>query len=158
MKGKVLEAGDIAPKFCLNDEQGRKICSGDLMGKWTVVYFYPKDNTPGCTTEAIDFTCVVEDFVKEGAHVVGISPDSEQSHLKFIGKHELKVKLLSDPEHIALEQFGAWKEKKLYGRSFLGVERSTFLLDPQGNVKKVWRKVKVKGHVEDVLSSLRSMK
>jgi peroxiredoxin Q/BCP len=158
MEGKELETGDTAPKFCLNDEQGKKICAGDLQGKWTVVYFYPKDNTPGCTQEAIDFTCAVEDFAKEDAQVVGISPDSETSHLKFIGKHELKVSLLSDPEHLVLEQYGAWKEKKMYGKSFLGVERSTFLLDPEWKVRKVWRKVKVKGHVDEVLDALKELK
>jgi peroxiredoxin Q/BCP len=158
MEGKELTEGDNAPRFCLNDEQGKKVCSGDLLGKWSIVYFYPKDNTPGCTTEAVDFTCAVEDFVNEDARVVGISPDSEQSHLKFIGKHDLKVTLLSDPEHIVLEQYGVWKEKKMYGRSFLGVERATFLMDPEGTVKKVWRKVKVKGHVDEVLSTLKDMK
>lgn len=158
MEGKELDVLDTAPKFCLNDEQGNKVCSGDLMGNWTIVYFYPKDNTPGCTTEAIDFTCAVGDFTKEGAKIVGISPDSEKSHLKFIGKHDLKVSLLSDPEHIVLEQFGTWKEKKLYGRTFMGVERSTYLLDPEWKVRKIWRKVKVKGHVDDVLNSLKELK
>lgn len=158
MEGKELEVGDTAPKFCLNNEQGKKICAGDLMGKWTIVYFYPKDNTPGCTTEAIDFTCALEDFSKEGVKIVGISPDSEESHLKFIGKHELKINLLSDPEHIALEQFGTWKEKKLYGKTFLGVVRSTFMIDPEWRIRKIWRKVKVKGHVDDVLASVKELK
>lgn len=158
MVEKELKVGDTAPKFCLSDEQGKKVCSGDLMGGWTVVYFYPRDNTPGCTTEAKDFTCAVEDFAKEDTKIIGISPDSEKSHLNFIGKHDLKISLLSDPEHIALEQFGTWKEKKLYGRTFLGVVRSTFLLDPEWKIRKVWKKVKVKGHVDDVLASVKEMK
>jgi peroxiredoxin Q/BCP len=158
LENKEVQTGEQAPKFCLTDQEGKKVCTGDLMGKWTVLYFYPKDNTPGCTQEAKDFSCTVEEFAEEGAQIVGISPDSEKSHLKFIGKHELKLTLLSDPEHIALEGFGAWKPKKMYGREFMGVERSTFLIDPEGRIREIWRKVKVKNHVDEVMSSLKELK
>ncbi|MGA1820383.1 MAG: thioredoxin-dependent thiol peroxidase [Thermoplasmatota archaeon] len=150
-----VKEGESAPKFCLNDEDGRKVCSGDLMGKWTVLYFYPKDDTPGCTTEAKDFSCAVEDFSRLNTRIVGVSPDDQVSHLKFIGKHDLKVTLLSDPDHLVLEQYGVWKAKKMYGKEFMGVERSTFLLDPEGKVRKVWRKVKVDGHVDEVLDAIK---
>lgn len=150
--------GQKVPGFCLNDEQGKKVCSDDLKGRWTVLYFYPKDNTSGCTMEAKDFTCMVEDFANEDAKVFGVSPDSEKSHLNFIGKQELKVTLLSDPEKDLLQKMGAWKKKKMYGREYMGVERSTFLLDPEGKVVKEWRKVKVKGHADEVLETLKEMK
>jgi len=155
MAKNAIEVGEKAPRFCLADQEGKKVCSGDLLGKWTVLYFYPKDNTPGCTMEAKDFTCAVEDFSAADARIVGISPDDEKSHMKFIGKHDLKVTLLSDPEHLVLEQYGVWKAKKMYGKEFMGVERSTFLLDPDGKVRKVWRKVKVDGHVDEVLSAVK---
>jgi len=153
-----IEVGDNIPEFCLTDQEGREVCNGDLMGKWTVLYFYPKDNTPGCTREAKDFSCEVERFGREGARIIGISPDPEKSHLNFIGRHELKLTLLSDPEHSVLGSFGAWRNKKMYGREFMGVERSTFLIDPEGRIKKIWRKVKVPGHVDDVLETLTSLK
>lgn len=150
--------GKKAPSFCLKDQEEKEVCLDDMKGDWKVLYFYPKDNTPGCTTEAVDFTCMVEDFSKEGAKIVGVSPDSIQSHLKFIGKHDLKLTLLSDPDHKALEEYGAWKKKKMYGKEYMGVERSTFLIDPDGDVKREWRKVKVKGHAEEVLQTLKEMK
>ncbi|MFW3145452.1 MAG: peroxiredoxin [Thermoplasmatota archaeon] len=150
--------GSTAPLFCLRDQNGEEVCLKDLKGKWTVLYFYPKDNTSGCTLEAKDFTCAVEDFAKEGAQIIGVSPDSEESHLKFIGKHELKLTLLSDPEKVSLEAFGVWKKKSMYGRDFMGVERSTFLIDPDGKIRREWRKVKVEGHVDDVLSELKKSK
>ena len=157
MVNKEISEGDKAPKFCLADQEGKEVCSGDLQGSWTVLYFYPKDNTPGCTTEAKDFSCAVEDFSRAGARIVGVSPDDQTSHLKFIGKHDLKLTLLSDPGHMVLDQFGVWKEKSMYGKKFMGVERSTFLIDPEGNVKKVWRKGKVDGHVDEVLAAIKGM-
>ncbi|MBN1390856.1 MAG: peroxiredoxin [Candidatus Thermoplasmatota archaeon] len=157
MADKDVLEGERAPSFCLLDQEGKEVCSDDLLGKWTVLYFYPKDNTPGCTVEAKDFSCAVEDFAKMDARIVGISPDDRQSHLRFIGRHELRVTLLSDPDHAVLERFGAWKHKKLYGNSFLGVDRSTYLLDPDGVVRKVWKKVKVKGHVDEVLAELKRL-
>jgi len=150
--------GQSLPDFCLNDEQGNTVCSKDLKGKWTVLYFYPKDNTPGCTTEAKDFTCMVEDFSKVDTRIFGVSPDSEKSHLSFIGKQELKLTLLSDPEKDLLQNMGAWKLKKNYGREYMGVERSSFLIDPEGKIVKEWRKVKVKGHADEVLKTLKDLK
>ena len=147
--------GSTAPLFCLKDQNGKEVCLKDLKGKWTVLYFYPKDNTSGCTLEAKDFTCAAEDFANEGAQIIGVSPDSEDSHLKFIGKHELNLTLLSDTEKVSLEAFGVWKKKSMYGREFMGVERSTFLIDPEGKIRKEWRKVKVEGHVDEVLSELK---
>lgn len=150
--------GKRSPDFCLPDEGGKMTCAKDLKGKWTVLYFYPKDDTSGCTLEAKDFSCSVEDFSKVGAAIVGVSPDPADSHMMFIGKHDLKVKLLSDEDHKVMESFGVWKEKSMYGKEFMGVERSTFLLDPELKVRKVWRKVKVEGHVQEVLGTIRSMK
>ena len=150
--------GQKIPEFCLNDEQGSKVCSEDLKGKWTVLYFYPKDNTSGCTMEAKDFTCMVEDFSKENAKILGVSPDSEKSHLSFIGKHELKLTLLADPEKDLLHKMGAWKQKKMYGKEYMGVERSTFLVNPEGEIVREWRKVNVKGHADEVLKTLKEMK
>lgn len=150
--------GQSLPEFSLSDEHGKEVCSKDLKGKWTVLYFYPKDNTPGCTTEAKDFTCMLDDFSKEDARIVGGSPDSINSHLNFIGKQELKLTLLSDPEKDLLQKMGTWKKKSMYGKEYMGVERSTFLIDPDGKIVKEWRKVKVKGHVDEVLKTLKEMK
>ncbi len=150
--------GMKAPSFCLKDQEGKEVCSKDLHGSWTVLYFYPKDNTSGCTIEAKDFTCMVTDFKNEEARIIGVSPDSERSHQNFTGTHELELTLLSDLEKEALQGFGAWKVKKRYGREFMGVERSTFLIDPDGVIRKEWRKVKVKGHAAEVLVSLKNLK
>lgn len=150
--------GKKAPSFCLKDQEENEFCLDGKRNEWTVLYFYPKDNTSGCTMEAKDFTCMVEDFAKEGARIIGVSPDSIESHLLFIGKHDIKVKLLSDPEHTALEVYGAWKSKKMYGKDYMGVERSTFLIDNKGIVKKEWRKVKVEGHADEVLRTLKELK
>jgi peroxiredoxin Q/BCP len=158
MTGDNELSGKEAPPFCLKDQEDNEVCEKDLKGKWSVLYFYPKDNTPGCTTEAVDFSCMLEDFNREGASIVGVSPDTIASHLKFIGKHELKLTLLSDPDHMVLEAYGAWKKKKMYGKEYMGVERSTFLLDPDGKIRKEWRKVKVKGHAQEVLKTLKEMK
>jgi peroxiredoxin Q/BCP len=155
---KELRIGDPAPPFCLKDSEGNEVCLKDFEGKWVVLYFYPKDNTPGCTLEAIDFTKNLEDFEKLGATVLGVSPDSEESHKKFCEKHGLKVTLLSDKDHKVLEAYGVWKLKKRYGREYYGVERSTFLISPDGRVAHLWRNVKVKRHVEEVLKKLRELK
>jgi peroxiredoxin Q/BCP len=149
--------GQSLPDFCLKDEQGNNVCSKDLKGKWTVLYFYPKDNTPGCTTEAKDFTCMVEDFSKEDARIIGASPDSEKSHLSFIGKQELKLTLLSDPNKELLEKMGAWKKKSMYGKEYMGVVRTTFLIDEKGKVEGIFggtegiEKVKTKEHADQVI-------
>lgn len=147
-------SGDPAPDFCLPDQNDEKVCLGDLKGRWTVLYFYPKDNTSGCTLEATDFTAKAADFKNMGAFVVGVSPDSTKSHRSFIEKKELNLRLLSDESHGTLEAYGVWKLKKMYGREYMGVVRSTFIVDPDGKIAGVWSKVKVKGHVEEVLGTL----
>ncbi|MDG6225337.1 MAG: thioredoxin-dependent thiol peroxidase [Candidatus Thermoplasmatota archaeon] len=150
--------GDPAPEVCLPDQNGTDRRTSEMMGKWLVLYFYPKDDTPGCTKEAIDFTSNIDDFEKEGAAVLGISPDSCSSHRKFIDKKGLKLTLLSDPEHDILDSFGVWQEKSMYGKKYMGVDRSTFLVDPEGIIRHVWRGVKVEGHAEEVLKTLRDLK
>ncbi len=148
------ETGEKAPGFLLMNSKEKKVQLKDFKGKWLVLYFYPKDNTPGCTTEALDFTALKDKFKKAGAVVVGVSPDSCTRHRNFIDKKGLTVELLSDPEHQALERYGVWQLKKNYGREYFGVVRSTFLIDPEGVVVKVWPKVRVKGHAETVLDVL----
>lgn len=149
-----LKVGDIAPEFCLLDKDENEVCLRNFHGKWIILYFYPKDNTKGCTIEAIDFTAQLSEFSKLGAVVLGISPDSTLSHQKFTDKHELKVKLLSDTEHTVLEQYGIWQEKSLYGRTYFGVVRSTFLINSVGTIAEVWEKVRVANHVENVKNRL----
>lgn len=149
-----LKIGDTAPDFCLPDKDNKEVCLKDFKGNFTIVYFYPKDNTPGCTTEAIGFTGILPDLQKLDAIVVGISPDSTESHRKFAEKKNLKVKLLSDPEKEVLEKYGAWGLKKFRGKTYMGVIRSTFLVDHQGNIAHIWPKVSVKGHAEEVKAKL----
>ncbi len=149
-----VKVGDKAPLFCLLDKDENEICLKNFIGKWVILYFYPKDNTKGCTIEAIDFTAQLSDFSKLGAVVLGISPDSVSSHQKFTDKHELKVQLLSDTEHIVLEKYGIWQEKSMYGRTYFGVVRSTILLNPEGRIAEVWEKVRVTNHVENVKNRL----
>lgn len=154
----MLTIGDKVKNFCLTDENEKEVCLNDFKGKWLVIYFYPKDSTSGCTREAIGFTENLTKFKRAGAIVIGISPDSSESHTKFIAKHELKHILLSDPEHKILDLFGCWQLKKLYGREYYGVVRSTFLVEPKGKIVKEWRKVRVNGHVEEVLNTLKELK
>lgn len=144
--------------FCLPDENGKKICLKDFEGKWIILYFYPKDSTSGCTKEAIDFSEHIDDFKKMNAVVIGVSPDSQQSHKKFIEKYNLKIILLSDEGHKVLQKYGVWQLKKMYGREYYGVVRSTFLINPDGKIVHEWRKVKVKGHVEEVLQKLKEVR
>ena len=153
-----LEIGDQAPLFCLPNQDGEEACLDKHKGKWVVLYFYPKDNTQGCTLEALDFTMNREAFEKMGAVILGISPDSVKSHRGFCDKHGLSITLLSDPEHGVLERYGVWGLKKMYGREFHGVVRSTFLVDPEGKIAQAWRKVKVKGHVDAVKTKLSELK
>ncbi|MCG3227682.1 MAG: thioredoxin-dependent thiol peroxidase [Candidatus Heimdallarchaeota archaeon] len=153
----MLKEGDIAPSFCLPNELDERICLKDFTGKWVVVYFYPKDMTPGCTTEACDFSDNFLEFKDMKTEIIGISPDAPKSHTKFIEKYSLQHILLSDPEHDVLEKFGVWQMKKLYGKEYMGVVRSTFLINPEGKIAKVWEKVKVKDHVEDVKGSLNDL-
>lgn len=145
-----LEVGSEAPSFCAKDTYGEQHCLDDYNGKWVVLYFYPKDNTPGCTVEAIDFTARKAEFATMDAEIIGVSGDSEKSHQKFTDKHDLDITLLSDPEKDIMESYGAWKEKRMYGKTFLGIVRSTVLIDPDGKVAHVWPKVKAKGHAVEV--------
>ncbi len=150
----MLEIGNKAPKFKLHDKDGKLVSLEDFKGQNVLIYFYPKDLTPGCTKQAIAFTEHAEEFAKRDTIVIGISPDSSASHEKFTKKHNLNLILLADEEKQAIESYGVWKEKKMYGRTFMGVERSTFLVDRAGTVKAIWRKVKVAKHIEETLNEL----
>ncbi len=151
-----IEAGDKAPAFTLEDGTGRKVKLSDHKGRFVVLYFYPKDNTPGCTQQACDFRDEHSALEEAGAVVLGVSPDSAASHQKFAAKHALPFPLLVDADHAVAEKYGAWGEKTLYGRKFMGIIRQTFLIGPTGKVVRVWPKVKVKGHVAEVLEALQS--
>ncbi|MGL3605526.1 thioredoxin-dependent thiol peroxidase [Rhizobium sp. G187] len=152
-----LTAGDSAPDFTLPRNGGGTVSLSEFAGKSVVLYFYPKDDTSGCTTEAVDFTGLASDFAAAGTVVIGMSPDSVKSHDKFASKHSLSVILAADEEHTALEAYGVWKEKSMYGKTYMGVERSTFLIGPDGKIVEVWRKVKVPGHAEAVLRAAQSL-
>lgn len=154
---KELKIGDMAPEFNLPDNNNKNTSLKEYEGKWVVLYFYPKDNTPGCTLEAKEFTEKIAEFEKRNAFVIGVSPDSPKSHCNFMQKHNLNVKLLSDEEHSVLEKYGVWQLKKRYGREYYGVERSTFLIDPEGKIAFLWKSVNVKGHVEEVLEKLKQL-
>jgi thioredoxin-dependent peroxiredoxin len=154
---KELAAGDPAPDFELPTDGGRRSRLADLKGKPAVIYFYPKDDTSGCTAEAIAFNRLRAAFAAAGTAVIGVSPDSAASHDKFKRKHDLTIALAADPERSAIEAYGVWKEKSMYGRKYFGVERSTFLIDRNGRVAKVWRKVKVPGHAEEVLAAAKAL-
>jgi thioredoxin-dependent peroxiredoxin len=150
-----LKEGDPAPDFTLATDKG-EVSLGALKGKPVVLYFYPKDDTSGCTVEAKDFTAHLKDFKKAGAVVIGVSKDSVKSHGKFRAKYELGHELASDETGEMIERYGVWVEKSMYGRKYMGIERATFLIGPDGRVKRSWRKVKVAGHAEDVLKALRA--
>lgn len=149
-----LKVGNKAPQFSLLDTNENEVSLDDFSGKWLVLYFYPKDNTSGCTAEAIAFTSRSKEFEKQNAVVLGISPDSCKSHQNFTKKHGLKVNLLSDPEKETLKDYGVWQKKKLYGREYMGVVRTTYLIDPNGKIAEIWEKVKVDGHADEVLKKL----
>jgi peroxiredoxin Q/BCP len=151
----LVNEGEEAPDFTLLADDGRKVSLKDYRGKKVVLYFYPKDGTPGCTREAIEFRDIAKEFEKEGAIILGVSKDSIKSHQKFKQKHELPFTLFSDPEGKVLDLYGVWKKKSLYGRTFMGTERTTFLIDENGIVKKVYRKVKAKGHAQVCLLDLK---
>jgi thioredoxin-dependent peroxiredoxin len=150
-----MKIGQSAPKFTAPDREGKITTLQDFNSRWLVLYFYPKDNTPGCTTEAIEFTGKLAEFQSLNAQVVGISPDSIASHGKFIDKHNLEIILLSDPEHQIAEDYGVWQLKKFMGKEYMGIIRSTFLIDPSGNIADIWSSVKVKNHVDTVLAQVR---
>ncbi len=151
----MLIVGDIAPDFTLFNQDSIELSLSDYRGQWVVLYFYPKDNTSGCTREAIDFTEHLEEYKTLNAKVFGISPDSVKSHRNFIEKYDLKVDLLADPEHTILEKYGVWQVKSMYGRKYFGVVRTTVLINPEGKIEKVWEKVKVDGHANDVMCEIR---
>ena len=142
--------GDAAPSFELDDQAGASLSSAELDGKPYVLYFYPKDDTPGCTTQACGFRDALPDFKKLGVRVIGVSPDSSSSHERFVAKYSLPFTLLSDPDKTLSAAYGVWAKKQNYGREYMGVVRSTFLIDADGVVQKTWRSVKVNGHVEQV--------
>lgn len=150
----MLHEGDKAPDFTATTDTGDEISLKDLRGKKVVLYFYPKDNTSGCTREACDFRDNLARIKRKGALVYGVSPDSEKSHQNFKTKYELTFPLVVDSDRKISEAYGTWKEKSMYGRKFFGIERATFLIDEQGKIEKIWRKVKVTGHVDDVIESL----
>jgi thioredoxin-dependent peroxiredoxin len=149
-----LEVGKKAPAFSLQDQTGARVKLSDLAGEWVVLYFYPKDDTPGCTVEACEFTSGLAGFERLDAVVLGCSGDTAESHRKFIAKHKLKVRLLSDPDHAVMEKYGAWGEKTNYGKTTMGVIRSTVLIDPSGKVAHHWPTVKAAGHAEKVRAKL----
>lgn len=152
-----IEEGSKAPDFSLATDEGKTVSLSDFSGSTLVLYFYPKDDTSGCTREAIDFTTLGGAFKDAGAHVLGVSPDSIEKHAKFRKKHDLGVALGADESKETLEAYGVWVEKSMYGRKYMGVERSTFLIDGSGTIRKAWRKVKVPGHAEQVLAAVKEL-
>jgi thioredoxin-dependent peroxiredoxin len=152
-----IEPGQKAPAFTLTADDGQKVRLGDLAGSPVVLYFYPKDDTPGCTKEACAFRDLKDDLKKLGARVFGVSPDDVASHVKFRDKYQLNFPLLADPDHATAEKYGAWREKNMYGKKSMGVQRSTYLIDEQGKVAKVWKRVQVDGHDQQVLEALREL-
>jgi len=149
-----LTIGDRAPKFNLECSDGTTSSLADFKGRRLVLYFYPKDDTPGCTTQAIAFSGAQAAIEAAGAEILGVSADPLTKHGKFIEKHKLSIRLGSDPEHQMLTAYGVWVEKSMYGRSYMGIERTTFIIDEAGKISHMWRKVKVKNHVEEVLAAL----
>jgi peroxiredoxin Q/BCP len=152
-----LTQGSPAPDFDLPADGGSRIKLSELKGRKVVLYFYPKDNTSGCTLEAIDFSARKADFDAAGTIVIGVSPDSVKSHDSFKKKHDLSIQLASDESKAMLEAYGVWAEKSMFAHKYMGVVRTTYLLDADGNIARVWDKVKVKGHVEDVLAAAKSL-
>ncbi len=149
-----LKEGNKAPAFTLPSSSGKNVSLKDFLGSKVVLYFYPKDMTPGCTTEARNFRDMYKKFKDKNTVILGVSPDSVERHIKFIEKENLPFELLSDEDHKVAEKYGVWKEKSMYGRKYMGIERSTFLIDEEGRIIKIYRKVSVKGHCEGVLSDI----
>jgi peroxiredoxin Q/BCP len=154
----MIEIGKRAPAFTLPDQDGKKVRLTDLKGRWVVLYFYPRDDTPGCTVEACDFSAGLGAFAELDAEVYGCSPDDAASHRRFIDKHGLEIGLLSDPDHAVMEKYGAFGEKTLYGKKSMGVIRSTVLIDPAGKVAHHWPKVQAKGHADKVRAKLAELR
>jgi peroxiredoxin Q/BCP len=153
----MLSEGDRVPDVTLVAMDGKTMSPADFSGHKLVLYFYPKDDTTGCTREAQDFTALAEEFGKVDAWVLGVSKDSPAKHARFVGKYDLKVKLATDADGSVCEAFGTWIEKSLYGRKYMGIDRATFLIDRDGTIRKIWRKVKVAGHAEQVLEAAREL-
>ena len=153
----MTETGQQAPRFTLPRDGGGTVTLSEFRGSPVVLYFYPKDMTPGCTNEAIDFSRLKGAFGEAGAVVIGVSKDSVARHDKFKAKHDLEVILASDESGAMIEDYGVWVEKKLYGRTYMGIERATLLIDGDGAIARIWRKVRVKGHVEDVLAAVQAL-
>lgn len=154
--GKELEIGDKAPELAIPDQDGTRVSLKDLKGKQVVLYFYPKDDTPGCTKESCDFRDSMGLIKKTGAVILGVSLDGQASHQKFIKKFSLPFPLLSDEDKTVSNAYGVYKEKSMYGKKYWGIERSTFVIDTDGTLKRIFRKVKVDGHVDEVLAALRA--
>ncbi len=152
-----IKIGQIAPDFTLPGNAGQTLTLSSLAGKPVVLFFYPKDDTQGCTLEAKDFTSLAPEFDKLGAVVVGMSPDSVKSHEKFIAKHDLALTLASDEDKATLEAYGVWKEKSMYGKKYMGVERTTLLIGADGKIARIWNKVSVAGHAEEVLGAVKAL-
>ena len=148
-----LGPGDAAPDFSMPSTDGH-VELGDYRGSYLILYFYPKDDTPGCTNEAKDFSALSDEFARRGARILGVSRDPLSKHEKFAAKHELKVPLASDETGAVTESYGTWVEKNMYGRTYMGIARRTFLVDPEGIIIKVWQKVRVKGHAQEVLDAV----
>jgi len=153
----MLDVGDSVPDFCLPNQDEEEICFRDIKGRWIVLYFYPKDNTPGCTTEACDFTALEPDFSALDAIILGVSPDSPKKHRNFITKKELGITLLADEEKELCNLFGVWQLKKFMGKEYMGVVRSTFIINPEGKVAQVWKNVRVKEHALKVKEALEAL-
>jgi thioredoxin-dependent peroxiredoxin len=153
----MVNEGDPVPDVRMESVDGKAISPADFSGQKLVLYFYPKDDTSGCTAEAQAFTALAGEFEKAGTWILGVSKDDSNKHRKFIDKYDLKVALATDPDGAVCEAFGTWVEKSMYGRKYMGIDRATFLIDRDGLVKKVWRKVKVPGHAEDVLEAARAL-
>jgi peroxiredoxin Q/BCP len=151
----MLEVGKKAPDFTLSDQNGKKISLKDLTGKKVVLYFYPKDNTSGCTKEACNFRDDFPKFKKSEAVILGVSPDSVSSHKKFAEKYDLPFSLLADEDKKVVQLYDVWKEKSMYGKKYMGVERTTFIIDENGKIRQIFNKVKVDGHNEEVMKALK---
>jgi peroxiredoxin Q/BCP len=153
----MLSEGDRVPDVKLQGMEGEVVSPADFRGNKLVLYFYPKDDTSGCTREAQDFTALADEFEKAGTWILGVSKDSPSSHARFTGKYDLKVRLASDLDGSACEAFGTWVQKSMYGRKYMGIERATFLIERDGTIYRIWRKVKVPGHAQEVLAAARDL-
>jgi thioredoxin-dependent peroxiredoxin len=150
----MIEPGELAPDFKLQSDAGKTVSLSDFKGRKVILYFYPKDDTPGCTLEAQNFRNEIDAFRKRGVEILGVSRDSVASHVKFKTKYELPFTLLSDPDNVVCEAYGVWKEKSMYGKKYMGIERTTFLIDEKGKIEKVFPRVKVEGHCDEVLKAI----